>query len=539
MHRNMTKALGRAMRATRVFLLIAMVTLIALPAFAEQTPPPPRNPLLRESRFVGTFRGEALTLFLSRELKGELKLQTQTFPVRAQEVEQELHGEFTAEGATFTFFARFDGEVLVLASGGSIYKLQRLEPPKPPVVNPLDPKPTSPPPAPPPRPLAGKYTGEQNSVLLITGGESDEYVGELSFAGVSGRVRLKGTPTSLEGSIRVGEEEIPIRGALLAGRTLRLETTGEAAGETLVFQKVVDAVAGTPSTPRGEEIPVERGVPGYRAYQHPLGIAFEHPQDWTVQETPFGLQLLPAGPAPPPGSFVEGYVVALMPLAGGVTQLDDPRVGKYLDGLLKPFLPFLARSEGAERTKIGVRYRWQGTSPAGVAFAARVDGRLCGAYCAAITAIGERDKMAERAAIVEQVSRTLTVVAPQVDPQMIGTWYSTSSNSSGLAPNDRITVSHTNEVTLRADGIVLTGGESLITGTTGKTADNPGTDVSGHVQGAGGSGRWAAAAGQIYILWHEGGATRSSFFVQGQPGRREALLTDAQGNKQLWTEYRD
>lgn len=100
MHRNMTKALGRAMRATRVFLLIAMVTLIALPAFAEQTPPPPRNPLLRESRFVGTFRGEALTLFLSRELKGELKLQTQTFPVRAQEVEQELHGEFTAEGAT-------------------------------------------------------------------------------------------------------------------------------------------------------------------------------------------------------------------------------------------------------------------------------------------------------------------------------------------------------------------------------------------------------------------------------------------------------
>ena len=77
--------------------------------------------------FAGTFSDGRLSLVLTPEAgayRGEILVDGQRFPTRAQRSGQGLVGEFETASGTFAFEAYLDGSVLVLLTGGASYSLQ-------------------------------------------------------------------------------------------------------------------------------------------------------------------------------------------------------------------------------------------------------------------------------------------------------------------------------------------------------------------------------------------------------------------------------
>ncbi len=146
--------------------------------------------------------------------------------------------------------------------------------------------------------------------------------------------------------------------------------------------------------------------------------------------------------------------------------------------------------------------------------------------------------MAQRAGVMEKVFSTCEVTAPDIDPRMVGVWYHYVYNSSG-PPAGTLHASTTITNVLLPTGTLCSGSQTAIHGIWRRP---DGIDYEG-LHGIGESlperGRWAGKNDKIYILWPDGGASAFSLYIQGEIGRREAMLTDPWGDKQLWTEYVD
>lgn len=82
----------------------------------------------------------------------------------------------------------------------------------------------------------------------------------------------------------------------------------------------------------GEEVRASAGSPT-AVYQHPSGLALEHPAAWPVAVRDESVIFGPA-----PGSALP-LLVAFTVEAEGVVQIDDPRVGPYLLELLRSEVP--------------------------------------------------------------------------------------------------------------------------------------------------------------------------------------------------------
>lgn len=107
---------------------------------SRPTPSSPGKP----ASFAGTFKGAELTLTLSAvgegKLAGTITMGEKKYPARASQVPQGIEGSFQVDGESFEFLAKFEGDQLLLNSGGTIHVLVRQGGAKP--ANPLAAKPT-------------------------------------------------------------------------------------------------------------------------------------------------------------------------------------------------------------------------------------------------------------------------------------------------------------------------------------------------------------------------------------------------------------
>jgi hypothetical protein len=154
-----------------------------------------------------------------------------------------------------------------------------------------------------------------------------------------------------------------------------------------------------------------------------------------------------------------------------------------------------------------------------------------------VIAVGEAARVTAREKEIETIFSTCAVAEPKVDERMCGVWVCEVYHASGL-PGQKTHVSTTITYALLPDGTIHSTSQTAIFGSWRRS---PGvTDVwdglNAIVKGWPDHGRWGVGDGHIYMLWEDGSSARFQLYVQGAPGRREALLTPPDGKKQLWTE---
>ncbi len=274
-------------------------------------------------------------------------------------------------------------------------------------------------------------------------------------------------------------------------------------------------------------------------YTHPLGVGFDLPEGWRVEEVPQGLRLHPTDPARGPQGDAEIHLVGMIGADPSVRSLDDRRVPGLVLQLVQTQLPFVRASqaphaiEGRDDLRV---FTFTGRSPLGQQVECRVHGLLQDGWFVAFTAAAEPAQLAKREAAMTRVATRLCIEAPRAErDDVVGTWYAQAMSSAG-GIRDRLHVSTTTRIQVGAHGLLFSGSQSTVVG-----QDQLGGSVTGLTDESRSAGRWARVGSEFYAVWRQGGAGRYRVHLQGSPGRREMLLTPVAaggGSKLLWTEYR-
>jgi len=276
-------------------------------------------------------------------------------------------------------------------------------------------------------------------------------------------------------------------------------------------------------------------------FRHPLGIRLDHAEGWRVQETALGLQLTPPDPVVNATGPAELHLVAMIGADPEVRSLDDPLAFQKLALLMQSQLPFLAprgKAQPVAGRPDARRYDFQGRSPYGPELECRVYGMVFEGWFVSVTTLAEPALVARREAALLEVVKSLVLAEPEADPVLAGTWHSQSFSRAGDV-REYVNTSSTTSVTMTANGRLRSSTSTAVFGQTGRD-DGAGGTINGQTGALLEDGRWARKGDALWVVWRAGGASRFELFVQGQPGRREMLLTPAGGGqKVLWTEYVD
>ncbi len=242
---------------------IATTLLIALLAISTHAQ---ENPLARNSKFVGTYSGDGVTMTLSSvngKYEGKIKIDNQEYPCTGEASGYKLTGQLTAEGKAFEFTAVLSkGDLLDLTSGGQTYHLTKSTEPTNPLAkpksepaapaNPLA-KPKEQPPqaplAPAPENLAPGGVGimfeqMQDGTLILKGimpgGPADK-------AGIKTQGKLVAIDGKAIEGLSLEQVRTQIRGPVGSQVTLTIETEKE------VMDVILNRVA-IPSAPPAEPL---------------------------------------------------------------------------------------------------------------------------------------------------------------------------------------------------------------------------------------------------------------------------------------------
>lgn len=296
-------------------------------------------------------------------------------------------------------------------------------------------------------------------------------------------------------------------------------------GMRMTTLAVLTALTSLPLDLRAQD-PADRGQQGTRTYRHPLGLTFEHPAGWRVQETATGLLLVP------PRAEREMVVISGMPNGGRQVRADDAQVHRYLDAIVRRS-PLGLRSSGAprllERGRLAC-FEWRGRDRAGQPIACRVYGQPSGGHYLSVMALGLTARLDARAEALLAIARSARMLAPQVDKRLVGLWYETTYHSSG-GVTGRVNLASTRTIVIAPDGTIHAGNKLAISGQV------RGTSLTALAKRLPDHGRWSAKGSVLYVQWPSV-AVGWTFHLQGRPGRRELLLRSAHGKKRLLTEYR-
>ncbi len=263
---------------------------------------------------------------------------------------------------------------------------------------------------------------------------------------------------------------------------------------------------------------------GGKTYVHPLGFRFRYPEAWRMQEVEDGvLALIPDDIARGPQGAEEVLLVMGSP-AEGRTDPSDPGISAELDSMMASSFPFLRRTGGIRKLRLGARpfalYAWKGANPAGKTFEARAWVCLLEGYALGVLAVMEPQRFALREAMCRAVASSIHFKAPSLDPILAGTWSRDSNFSSGEYSSTIARV-----MTLRPDGKAFW--RSRMQATIEKGAMGRDTGEAGILPG-----RWAASKGRLYIVWENGGEEEYSYYREED----SLLLTPMDGGgKELWT----
>jgi hypothetical protein len=413
-------------------------------------------------------------------------------------------------------------------------------------------------------PLAATFTdGTLTLALGLEGGAPGRYTGRLALQGQTYPVSAEGTPDRLRGRFQVGAEAFAFE-ASLAGEVLTL--TSDGTRYTLKRQPPAgEAAPGAPRNPLGapgrgagegawtpppapdpagaprRPVPLPPELPGYVFYRHPLGLVLQHPAGWRVEQTPLGLALVPPDLATNEYGPTEAFLIMAEKLAPGIDRPDDPRIGQYLDMQTARTIPFLSRRGAPEPATAGVApaavYAYSGRNQLGREILARVHVTLAEGYAFGLTALGERPRVEVRREVVERIFSSFAVGAPQVDPRLVGIWYTTKTASSRATGDFNLTT-----VIAWAwgpDGRYARGAQTAFSGTIreGGTGDPTHSYTGGADSADIEKGRWATDGTKVWFVADKGGAWEYQVQLDLSGGMRRLLLRPAGGGEpELWSE---
>jgi hypothetical protein len=272
-----------------------------------------------------------------------------------------------------------------------------------------------------------------------------------------------------------------------------------------------------------------------KTYRHPIGFTFWYPENWKVQETDAGLQLVPPDVKSNQYGPTEAYLI-IGESAGDISRPDDPRIVQYLEGQLMTILPFVKRTGEVESVRAssgpGALITWEGQNPMGMQIRARVFVVLLKGYGVAFAGLGEKDRIEARESTLRAIFSTFGFGEGEKDLTLVGTWRYESHFFSGTFSSTTLRY-----MVLRPDGTLSSGGRLLASmehkdqygDPTGSTTADTGED-------SGERGRWGAGNGKLYLIWDDGSYAEYGYYVEGAPGSRKMLLKPSDGKNELWEE---
>ena len=231
-------------------------------------------------------------------------------------------------------------------------------------------------------------------------------------------------------------------------------------------------------------------------FQHPSGVSFSHPANWTVREGDDGLYLVPAGAGSTPREY---FYMATAP-ADGVASASDPAIAAYFAQLLAADVPGIARAGKATTMKTAVG------QAAIIPFRGRPAGIDSDILVYVVVREGEglylvhvRDRgAASNPGMGRTIFASLQVRA-QIDPALTGAWVRTERSSTRVGSVDPSDFSTTHLVRYEFDGR----GNVLL------NSDFSSASISDDVSVIDNNasllrGRYSSLGDELYIEWEDG-----------------------------------
>ncbi len=387
---------------------------------------------------------------------------------------------------------------------------------------------------PKPAPASANFAGtfKDDTLTLESKAEGAGYSGAIKLAGQNFKFTAVAKEGTLRGDFESPDGKFPFE-ASLEGRVLKFVTEGTT--YTLTKQgnplaKPTNTAPNPLSKPVGAQpdtTPVvalpgksNDGKTAWKIYKHATGLSVRYPPDWKViVQSGIGV-LTPPNPAQNANGPMEIYLL-MAEAANGVTSIDDPRVTPYIEGQMQQLAPFLQRvgetqkvSDGATP---GLLFSWDGTNPLGLKVRANVMATVLKGFSVALLAMGDKDKIAARQTVLNDVFSSLAAGAGERDAQLVGQWkfWSYISSAGGKSGTET-----TRRFRFLADGTCLwqsTGESSRSVESGSLTSQSSNGDT----------GQWTAANGQLFVLWADGSAGTWQYELRTtENGKRLFLKSD-------------
>lgn len=289
------------------------------------------------------------------------------------------------------------------------------------------------------------------------------------------------------------------------------------------------------SAPAAEGANKPPHVEGWSTFTEPAsGASFQHPGSWSVQAGAQGVMIYPEGF----DANRELIVGAGMP-APGVSSATDARVGQQLDATVAQYAPMLERSGEPEALAAfggdGAMYTYRGTMPDGTKAMSVALVRVGDGVAMSLSALGHSEVIERRLPTLKTMFSTLHVAKPepvaaggtaQTDDRRLIGMFGGEATAGGVDVG--VTVSTRLVYALGADGVVLYGAQSAMSGSgrdyTGDLVWTATGETAGNVE----RGRWSAKGGVLSVQWDGGGR---SVFAYGFEPDGSLVLRDPQTRK--------
>jgi len=310
-------------------------------------------------------------------------------------------------------------------------------------------------------------------------------------------------------------------------------------------------------TPRGPRIPgpgegptreAEPGrgadVPeGWVRFTHASGGSFAHPRGWRVVEQQGARAIVPAAL-----KMGREFLATMAGPSEGMKKSTDPRVGQYIDSVIRGINPSMRRRGATQtmRTSVGegAVYAYRGTNPLnGAETSAEFYVVVMPDYTVSFVLVGETKLVDARRGTMERIftsfERRAPAAAPQgpgmppqgpgmppqgqqrfpqpqapargIDRNLLGAWYGEAvHHSSGVIANSRFTYHFS------PDGTILAGAQGAVNVS---LRDGMGRHTRGSASGGSGNvmaGRWTTSNGVLAIDWQDGSRRVTHYRVRGR-----------------------
>ncbi|MEZ5649517.1 MAG: hypothetical protein R3E87_03100 [Burkholderiaceae bacterium] len=264
-------------------------------------------------------------------------------------------------------------------------------------------------------------------------------------------------------------------------------------------------------------------------FDHPSGLGFDYPGDWTLQPQGEMLALLPPG-----GRIDRGQEFILVggENLGGITQLDDPRVLQWFDAQMQASFGDVRRTGQQALAPAGMQLEYMAGGQRHV-----VRYRFKGPLGVFVIHLAESPA---RAGVGRQVFTSLGGELAR-DPALIGVWTRTKTSGtditySGGASGSFVASESRYAYRFEPDGRVMYSAKSTIFGQVSGAGAN--STLLGDGDPDVDRGQYVANGSSLWILWANGNWSEWQYRVFPHQGSFGLKLTAPGRDKPLYYEKR-